>query len=72
MDDMERQVMMSLRRERPTLVQDLNEANERVHYLTQCVKEALNYRPLPTDPYQVFVRKRAPEVLDEWNNERNG
>jgi hypothetical protein len=39
--------------------------------LRGCLKEALNYRPLPTDPLQTYIMQRCPDVVEEWNDERS-
>jgi hypothetical protein len=53
------------------LLRDVIRLAKEVATLRMCVKEALNYRPLSTDPYQVYVRDRCPSVIDEWENEQN-
>jgi len=40
------------------------------HRLRQCLSCALDYRPLPTDPLQLFVKERCPDVIEEWNKKR--
>ena len=45
----------------------LEEENRR---LRECLKRALEYRPLPTDPLQVYIRERCPDVIEEWNEGR--
>jgi len=46
----------------------LVELEHKINQLERCVKSALDYRPLPTDPYQEFVRKVCPQVLAEWED----
>ena len=38
--------------------------------LRQCLMHALNYRPLPTDPLQLFVKERCPDVIEQWKKQR--
>ena len=38
--------------------------------LRECLMHALNYRPLPSDPLQLFVKERCPDVIDQWNKMR--
>ena len=40
------------------------------HRLRQCLMHALNYRPLPSDPLQLFVKERCPDVIDQWEKMR--
>ena len=39
---------------------------EEIRRLKKCVSFALDLRPLPTDPLQVYIRTVHPEVLKEW------
>ena len=47
----------------------LVEMQREINQLKRCVKNALNHRPLPTDPYQEFVKMVSPETLEEWRKE---
>ena len=40
------------------------------HRLRQCLMHALNYRPLPSDPLQLFVKERCPDVIEQWEKMR--
>ena len=38
--------------------------------LRECLMHALNYRPLPSDPLQLFVKERCPDVIEQWQKMR--
>ena len=38
--------------------------------LRQCLMHALSYRPLPSDPLQLFVKERCPDVIEQWEKMR--
>ena len=44
-------------------------AKRTIKNLEKCVKYALYLRPLPTDPLQVYIQEKCPEILEKWNDE---
>jgi len=39
--------------------------------LRECLMCALSYRPLPTDPFQLYVKERCPDVIEAWEKRRD-
>ena len=40
------------------------------HRLRECLMHALNCRPLPSDPLQLFMKERCPDVIEQWEKQR--
>ena len=40
------------------------------HRLRQCLMHALDYRPLPSDPLQLFIKERCPDAIKQWKERR--
>ena len=48
----------------------LDRRDEEIRKLRECLMCALSYRPLPTDPFQLYVKERCPDVIKAWKKRR--
>jgi len=44
----------------------------RIKKLEDCLMCALDYRPLSTDPFQMYVRDICPDIIEKWRSARDG